>query len=71
MSTEETTDTPEPIREVDGVPTDPENIEGVRQELIAWRNATLESDKPDFQFAVLMSHAIVMLYELKELKERG
>jgi len=63
-------DTPEPIREVDGVPTDPASIEGVRQELVLMRNAALEMPKPDFQMAVLLTHAIVMLHELKERKER-
>jgi hypothetical protein len=54
---------------VDGVPTDPDSIETVRTELIEWRNAALEMPSPDFQMALLLSHAIVMLYELKEMKK--
>jgi hypothetical protein len=53
---------------VDGVDTSPEGIEQVRNELIDQRNQMLGAGV--MEQAVLLSHVIVMLAELKEIKEQ-
>lgn len=54
---------------VEGVDNTPEGIEDVRQELVEHRNQALGMG--EMRYAVLMSHVIAYLAELKSLKTGG
>lgn len=54
---------------VEGVDNSPDGIEQVRSELIEHRNHALGLG--EMRYAVLMSHVIVLLAELKEIKEKS
>lgn len=54
-------------RTVEGVDNSPDAIEQIRQELVEHRNNALGMG--EMRYAVLMSHVIVLLAELKDIKE--
>lgn len=56
---------------VDGIDNSPEGIGAIRDKLIELRDSSMDQWPEAIPFTVVMSHAIVLLAELREIKEKS
>lgn len=52
---------------IEGIDYSPTGIEDIRSQLIILRDEALKEN--EFKWAVILSHAVVLLHHLRELKE--